>query len=331
MSEFHVEVVEIGPVERHPNADTLSITQIHGGYPVIFRTGEFVGGQLAVYVPVDSIVPDTEQWAFLKGHRRIKAKRLRGIFSMGMLAPLPSVVSLPGTGQVHWNKGDNVQEAMGIEKYEPVVHAGKLSYAENEPDQAFMPKYTDIEGWRRNRDVIKKGEQVVLTEKLHGANGRWLHHEGRFWVGSHNYLKKQDPSDIWWRCLDIPELCHAVETNPGFVFYGEVLGVQDLKYGASKDKPQIRVFDILDIEGGKYVDYTTMREMCENSNLECCPPIFIGEWHDGLVDLAEGKSLMADHVREGFVVKPLKERWDRSVGRVILKVVGEGYLLRKEG
>ena len=37
MSEFHVKVVEIGEVSKHPNADTLSITFIGGtgGYPVI--------------------------------------------------------------------------------------------------------------------------------------------------------------------------------------------------------------------------------------------------------------------------------------------------------
>lgn len=36
------------------------------------------------------------------------------------------------------------------------------------------------------------------------------------------------------------------------------------------------------------------------------------------------------HVREGIVVKPIKERWDQDIGRVFLKLAGEGYLLRKE-
>lgn len=40
MSEFCVTVVEIGKVGRHPNADTLSITQVLGSYPCIFRTGQ---------------------------------------------------------------------------------------------------------------------------------------------------------------------------------------------------------------------------------------------------------------------------------------------------
>jgi len=37
------------------------------------------------------------------------------------------------------------------------------------------------------------------------------------------------------------------------------------------------------------------------------------------------------HVREGFVVKPIVERWDPEIGRVILKRHGEGYLLRHKG
>ena len=85
MSEFHVEVTRVKGVQKHPNADTLSIAEVNG-YPVIFRTGDFEEDGLAVHVPVDSIVPDTEDWAFLNGSRRIKAKKLRGVFSIGMLA-----------------------------------------------------------------------------------------------------------------------------------------------------------------------------------------------------------------------------------------------------
>ena len=57
MSEFHVQVVQVGPVTKHPNADSLSCSEVDG-YPVIFRTGDYVEGDRAVYVPVDAIVPD---------------------------------------------------------------------------------------------------------------------------------------------------------------------------------------------------------------------------------------------------------------------------------
>lgn len=38
MSEFKVEVVKVGPVEKHPNADSLGITKVYD-YPVIVKKG----------------------------------------------------------------------------------------------------------------------------------------------------------------------------------------------------------------------------------------------------------------------------------------------------
>ena len=36
----------------------------------------------------------------------------------------------------------------------------------------------------------------------------------------------------------------------------------------------------------------------------------------------------ADHVREGSVVRPVRERVDLRLGRTVLKIVGNGYLER---
>lgn len=83
MSEFQVRVVQVGAIEKHPNADALSMTVVDG-YPVLLRTGDFREGDRAVYVPIDAVVPaDDHRWVFLGEHRRVRAKRLRGIFSIG--------------------------------------------------------------------------------------------------------------------------------------------------------------------------------------------------------------------------------------------------------
>lgn len=64
-----------------------------GGYPVILRTGELQQGDKAVYIPVGALLPaDDSRWDFLRkpGEHvpfEIVAKRLRGIFSMGLLTP----------------------------------------------------------------------------------------------------------------------------------------------------------------------------------------------------------------------------------------------------
>jgi len=50
-----------------------------------------------------------------------------------------------------------------------------------------------------------------------------------------------------------------------------------------------------------------------------------------LLRLSGGKSELAEHMREGCVIHPVRERFDERLGRVIVKMVGEDYLLRKGG
>jgi hypothetical protein len=55
-SDFEVKVVRIGEITKHPGADTLDIIKVFD-YPVVSKTGSFKSGDLAVYVPVDAMVP----------------------------------------------------------------------------------------------------------------------------------------------------------------------------------------------------------------------------------------------------------------------------------
>ena len=50
-----------------------------------------------------------------------------------------------------------------------------------------------------------------------------------------------------------------------------------------------------------------------------------------LPNLAEGKAFQGEHIREGVVIRPIKERFDYGPGRVILKKINPDYLLRKKG
>jgi hypothetical protein len=46
---------------------------------------------------------------------------------------------------------------------------------------------------------------------------------------------------------------------------------------------------------------------------------------DTMVKFGEGRSLVGDHIREGVVVHPIKERWDERVGRVKFKIINPEY------
>jgi RNA ligase (TIGR02306 family) len=339
MSDYHCKVVRLTNVQKHPNADTLSMGEA-GGYPVIFQTATGrKEGDLVAYVPVDSVVPDTEEWSWLGGHRRIRAKRLRGIFSMGMIVDVP-----PGL-----NEGDDCMEALGIVKYEPVMKAELHMQTDNESDPGFLPEYTDIEGYRRHKHVLRPttthtvsgrggedmtvteipGEEVVLTEKVHGCNARYLYRDGRLWVGSHHKIKAYAAQNVWWSVADRLGLEARLQRFPGIAIYGEVFGpVQDLKYGRSE--PELVVFDAYDTFEGRYLDYDDFLAVAAHLDLPTAPELYRGPWSTDLLALANGPTVIGGgkHTREGFVVRPVKERREH-MGRVILKVVGEDYLLRK--
>lgn len=318
MSIFTVEVVPIH-LEPHENADSLSVVKIRG-YSVCVRTADWTEGQLGAYIPPDSVVPDTEQFSFLDGHRHIKVKRLRGVFSMGMLIPAPIGAQV----------GDNVAELLNIIHYEPPLPAETGGEAEK-PPQGYKPSY-DVESFYRFESVLQPGEEIVATEKIHGASGRWAFQDGRFWVGSKGEWKRESSGNIWWRVLnENTSLQDFLQANENFTIYGEVYGsVQNLKYGHANGSIALAVFDIWNENVTEWIDYDDARSMIIPFVDAWVPEVYRGPFDAELLkELSDGPSLIsgANHIREGIVVKPLHERFDNAIGgRVQVKLVGRKYL-----
>jgi hypothetical protein len=396
MSEFNCEVVRIGEVKKLPNSDTLSITDVNG-YPVIHKSGDYAPGDLAVYVPVDALVPiNCDEFRFLdegkgKTHARIRARKIRGTFSMGLLVK---------PRRFSWAVGDNVQKELEILKYLPPAeqepgeknpsHAmtrkakpNELRRSENLKIRATMvfsaicllfafyaykdhanlavainlvsvfsvcaavafniryerkanfkpnvPVY-DIEGLRRYSNIFQDGEQVSITEKIHGCNGRFVHTGDKFYVGSRTMFRGRD-GNVWDQVANKYQLEERLKAYPNMVLFGEVYGkVQDLNYG-EKDTVRFVAFDLMDLKTRKYLNVDEFRIMCARLGLPTVPELYRGPWNPDLAKLAEGSTMMpgASHVREGFVCKPMIERTAHGLGRVFLKMIGEGYHLRKGG
>lgn len=311
-----VEVVKIH-LEPHPNADTLSIVRVHG-WTCCVRTADWKDAALAAYIPPDSIAPETSAFEFLGKHRRIRVKRLRGVVSMGLLMPAPSGAK----------EGDDVADALGVAHYQPPTPCDFGGQAGPSPG-GYRPTY-DVENARRYADeVLVPGEPLWVTEKIHGANGRWCIQDGEFFAGSRTEWKRKKESLIWWQALDgCEELRQFLRDNPDCTVYGEVYGhVQDLKYGIDRGV-RVAVFDIL--RGSEWLDGRTARKIGER--LPWVPIVrseMIYDW-ESLAAMAEMRSLMpgADHVAEGIVAKPIIERTNPIIGRVQVKVISSAYLER---
>lgn len=326
-SEHDVSVIRVGSVEKHPNADALAVTRVDGR-PVICRLGEYAEGDLAVYIPVDTLVPVSDpRFSFLaargantEGFHRVRAVRLRGTFSMGLLVP----------ASLGWAVGQRVEAELGTRVYEPPVEM--TTGGDNEPDPGFMPTYTDIESFRKWREVFRSDERVVATEKIHGANGRFVWKDGRLWCGSRTGIKKEDPRSIWWQAAAHAGLAERLQRRPGIALYGEVYGqVQDLKYGVSSGVRFV-AFDALDTSTRSYLPFDAFVELCRELEVPMVPVLYDGPFAGLSEAMANGATVLASGacVREGFVVRPAVERFDDGLGRVIVKLVGEDYLLRKQ-
>jgi len=317
MSEFKVKVVRINNMEKHPRADNLSIVRIQD-YPVVIRTEDFRIGDKAVYIPVDAVVPsDDPQFSFLDGHNRIKARKFRGVFSMGLLIP----------AKEEWKEGEDVREQLRITKYEPPE-----PFSSDDVEEAtglYIPKYTDMEGLRAYPNILQEGENVAITEKIHGANARFVWINNRLWVGSHKQMKKVNVNNIWGRIALQEKLDDILKNYPDMMLFGEIYGwVQSLHYGLSKGQYAIAFFDVMDRINGKYLSWSEVKAFLEEIHKPLVPIIYEGKWCKELKSLAEGKSLIcSNQIREGIVIRPVIERWNDEIGRVILKLKGEEYLV----
>lgn len=322
MSTHEVKVVRIEQVLPHPNADKLELIPI-GGYQAISAKGNYKPGDLAVYIEPDYVVPDVPEFSFLGGRRRIGAKRLRGLWSEGLLINAPE-------GAV---EGQDVMQSMGIERWEPPTHGEPRSWfgvkgpplgcIETVPEFIkAIPKY-DLENLKKHAFLFTEGEPVIVTEKLHGTNARYVFHDGQMYCGSRTQWRKSDPTNVYWEALKqnpfIEAWCRA---NPDVVLLGEIFGwVQDLRYGAKEGEYRFAAFDAWH-DGLGWVP-TDMETDLQRVPVVAMMPFSM----EKLKELAEKDSFFGG-VSEGLVVQPLEERHDPRHGRVKMKLVSNRYLSR---
>ncbi len=172
MAELKIEVVEIDNVIKHPNADRLDICTIKG-WECVSGRGQFLVGEKAVYIPIDSILPE-ELEAKVFGNSKIKLNkhrvrtiRIRGAVSQGLLVPLETL-GIKETVKV----GSDLTGELGVTKYEPKdVPSGmrtnlkKVTKANPNP---HFHKYTSIQNIK-NYNKLFEGCDIVLSEKAHGC------------------------------------------------------------------------------------------------------------------------------------------------------------------
>jgi RNA ligase (TIGR02306 family) len=321
----------IAPIE---GADAIE-TAVIGGWKVVVKKGEFVIGDLAVYLEIDSWVP-TELAPFLsKGKEprefngvkgeRLRTVKLRGQLSQGLLLNLDN--ALPFTNS--FQDGDDVSEVLNIQKWERPMNAQLAGMARgNFP--SVIPKTDQERVQNLVKEIASAGNMSFeVTEKLEGSSMTCYLIDGEFGVCSRNLDLKETADNTFWqvaRELDIEAKMRVCGPNSDFAIQGELIGpgIQGNIYKLSK--PEFYVYDVYDVMQGKYLNPADRLALIDRMELKHVPVYFgsmslTGMNLDKLLTMAEGKSCLSiSQEREGIVFKQVD-------GGMTFKAISNRYLM----
>jgi hypothetical protein len=322
------KIATISPIE---GADKIQVCTMEGlGWECVIKKDEFKVGDKVVYVEVDSIVPERQEFEFLRERKfRVRTIKLRKQVSQGLVLPM-SV--LPPLEYDFYLVGNDVTEELGIKKYDPQAQeedalvipkhrspvmkflmknkAFRTVYMKlNSKEKGQWPNWiahTDEERIQTCAKILMNNfnKPWYITEKLDGQSATFFTHYERVWgfrklafgVCSRNiWLKTPDNSNYWKiaKMFDLEKKLKACKEE--IVIQGEILApnVQKNKYGVTE--PDFYVFNI--IRNGKRVGHEEMVSYCVGLGLKHVPIVF-NSFMPGLLwnDLKEQTQAVVKHM-----------------------------------
>lgn len=360
--DLEVIVRRIDEVRAHPNADRLDLARV-GGYEVVVGKGEWNAGREAVFLPEASVLPE---WLIIKlglegrlagkKKNRVKAVRLRGSLSQGLLLPIEDgqVLNDETGGSAPAEAGQDYAALLGVVKYEPPVPVSMSG--ECAPCPFPLPKI-DVVDWKRDPEEIADGREMIVTEKLHGTFtlAAWRREDApdEPWVASKGLSAKglafkrgEAAKNVLYRqVVDpiAPALCEAARKarrGPppwAVAWMGETVGpkVQDLQYG--RKAPELALFALWRKETAEapwtMLHPSEAHEAAAKAGVQTVsllPSFAIGPKVEAeeirrVQAEAEGPSRFShvEQIREGLVVA--------HPSGAVRKIVSEAYLSRRGG
>jgi hypothetical protein len=277
--------------------------------------------------------------------RRITVRKFRKEYSEGLLTPIREVRDLlpevltegmdvsDALGVTHWEgetEGDTFGRTASAPKQKRrpktvmgwlryfyyntlrVLSFGKMYRRESSMEVKFDAPEYDVVSAKAARSGFQNTEYVVITEKLHGSNGRFLFLDGVFYIGSHFQWKAPDTPCIFTRVVEQrPWIKAWCEANPGRILYGEIIGDQKgYTYGLKPGELDFKAFDIWEPNGTWTKPWSDGADPASTLHSDRIVPLL----YTGIADiekikeLTDGKSaLHSGTQREGVVLSEVNK------------------------
>jgi hypothetical protein len=338
------KILSLTPIE---GADKIEMATVLG-WELVVKKGEFNVGDMVVYCEVDSILPEREEFEFLRDRKfRIKTIRLRGQISQGICFPLNI---LPNK---KYSEDQDVTELLGVIKYEPYQEpfrpsGGKVKNKYIFPNwmpkfvRWFVRKYFEKYCYNHYRvgntfppfipktdetrvQVLQKlldqyaGVKCYITEKVDGSSVTYYLNKGKFGVCSRKIDLSHDTENHFWKYAidnNIENKMRLEFGNRNVAIQGELLGngIQGNKYGLTLE---CRFFNVFDIDKQRYFDFVEFFHSIARMQIAWVPILnsefILTNSIPALVEMAKIKSTIKQDIwAEGIVIRPLEEIVDKS-------------------
>lgn len=320
------QVVTVEFVREIPLADRIECIKVLGWW-VIVPKGVYAVGSACVFIFPETVVPG--YFAESQGIKktRIRAMKMRGIVSEGLIQPLPTHAEFDRDDTDGW---------FGLRKYEPPASKlpGWLQKGRIRPSNPDFPRHRDTENIKKSTHLWA-GRQVIATVKVHGMNVRFGWVNGEWQVGSRNVDLQTAADDVESQSIFERAVEHLKSRCPNtgnYVFIGEIYGkgIQDLDYGVTeKDGPQVVVFAVL--EQTLYLPFDKARDLAVSCVIPFVPVVYRADFDFERLEILAASDEDphffpgVKHLREGLVIS------DSEHMLPPMKLISPRYLMRDKG
>lgn len=269
------KIQEIKPIE---GADKICAYRVDGWW-VVDGINKYKVGDLAIYYEIDSFLPISPQFEFLRkssfkkmGERegfRLRTIKLKGQLSQGLLTSLPTTFLVPP------KEGDDLTELLGIVKYEPPIPA-ELAGEIKGSFPSFIPKTDEvrIQNFEREVGIPIANERVYITEKIDGTSFTCYVNNGEFGVCGRNWELKETEGNSLWRMankLNLREKLLSLKRN--IAFQGELFGSGINGNWYKLNDHRLMFFTGYDIDNQKRLPFNELLNIFEDLELSSVPVI----------------------------------------------------------
>lgn len=201
---YSATVIKVPKVRKAENSDRLYIIDALGMTAIVDESWVAREGELALIFPAEvqlslpfaaynnlhrhpALNLDPSVAGYLEDSRRVKALKLRGNISNGLVLPLDSLGPVMDKADVYWSRGvfeegqvfDTFAGEEICRKYVIETKAAGLTRGESQQKKAFrrvdttyLPEHYETGQWLREEQTVPDHVEVIVTQKLHGTSVR---------------------------------------------------------------------------------------------------------------------------------------------------------------